>query len=615
MFIHWHVHSHYSLLDGESSPLRLATMAKELGMPALCLTDHNHLLGAIDFKDSCEAIGIQPILGLESYYTDDTSILSLDADERFKMALQLAQDSGVVIPKKPKPTKKAINKLIEDYAYPTKQFHILFLAKNEIGYKNLVRLQSEAAKVCTYNKRYICDNKIIEKYKEGLIMTTACIGSRTAKLIAKDKQEEAEALIVKWHDMMKDDFYLEIQPLLNEDQYKVNCFYMQMSDKYNIKLVATNDVHYAAKEDIDDHDSLLCIGTGKFKDEEDRMHYQPEFWLRSEEEMRQAFSDQYDFYGECDKETYLAYCEKAMFNTNDVLEKCTNNYNIGADYNLFPKIEIGTNETPARFLERICWDRLYQYLTERPELNARTYEARLNEELNTINPKGFAPYMLVNQEMMDWCKTNKIPTGPGRGSAAGSLVLLLLGITKLVDPIKEKLLFSRFLTKDRTSNPDIDNDFSYKRRGEVIGHLQEKYGYANVAHIGTITFMGVKSGIKDFGRIFRQNFDMLNKITADLDEIMDYVPSYKFKHIDKLGLDEKYKEKYERFKALEAEHAELFRLARKYEGTPRNSGVHASGILVTPVPVSDVFPTRIAEDGTQACLFTGEQLDRFNALN
>lgn len=615
MFIHWHVHSHFSLLDGESSPLRLATRAKELGMPALCLTDHNHLLGAIDFKDACEQVGIQPILGLESYYTDDTSMLSLDADDRFKIALGLAEENGIVIPKKPKPTKKAINELIKEYTYPTKQFHILFLAKNEIGYKNLVRLQSEAAKVCTYNKRYICDNNLIAKYKEGLIMTTACIGSRTAQFVMNGQQSKAEALILKWHELMQDDFYLEIQPLLDINQYEVNCFYMRMADKHNIKLVATNDVHYATKEDIDDHDSLLCIGTGKFKDDEDRMRYQPEFWLRSEDEMHEAFSDQYDFYGADDKETYLVYCEKAIANTCDVLEKCVNNYNIGAEYNLFPKIEIETNETPERFLERVCWDRLYSYLAKHPELNVRTYEARLNEELNVINPKGFAPYMLVNQEMLDWCKTNQLPTGPGRGSAAGSLVLLLLGITKLVDPIKEKLLFSRFLTKDRTSLPDVDNDFSFKRRGEVIEHLQDKYGYDNVAHIGTITFMGVKSGIKDFGRIFDANFDMLNKITADLDEIMDYVASYKFKHIDALANDERSKEKYLRFKKLEEEHAELFRLARKYEGTPRNSGVHASGILVMPVPVSYIFPTRIAEDGTQACLFTGEQLDRFNALN
>lgn len=617
-FIHTHVHSHYSLLDGESSPKRLAERAKALGMPALCLTDHNHLLGVIDFKAACEEVGIQPILGMEAYYTDEMTMLAMTADERHSIALKKATEAGIVIPTKPKPTKKFVNELIKDYAYPVKQFHLLFLAKNETGYKNLVKLQSEASRLCTYNGRYLCDNRLIAQYKEGLIMTTACLGSRTAQLVIEDRTEEAEQLILQWHHLFADDFYLEIQPLLDSSQYLVNCFYIQMAEKHQLQLVATNDVHYATQADIDDHDSLLCIGTGKLKADSNRMHYQPEFWLRSEAEMEEAFKQQWELYHQADNQAdhqavYLKACKQAMANTMQIAAKCTNDYNLGANFSLFPKIEVPAPYTPERYLERICWERLYLYLKQHPECHKRTYEARLKEELDVINPKGFAPYMLVNQELISWCKSQKLPTGPGRGSAAGSLVLLLLGITKLVDPIKEKLLFSRFLTKDRTAMPDIDSDFSYKRRDEVIRHLQEQYGADNISHIGTISYMGVKSGLKDFARIFNMDFNTINAITSELDELMDYAPSYKFKHLDALAEEPRYQEKYARLQTIETEHANLFRLARKYEGTPRSMGVHASGILVMPVPVSNVFPTRQA-DGVQVCLFTGEQLDRFGSL-
>ena len=616
-FTHLHVHTFFSLLDGESSPARLAKRAKELGMSALAITDHNHLLGVIDFKKACEEEAILPIFGCEMYYSDDISILSLGADKRRELAIEKAVAAGVTLPTgkgKKKPAKKEIDAVIAPYLYPTKQFHILFLAKNNTGYKNLVKLQSEASRLCTYNGRYLCDNTLIEKYKEGLIMTTACLGSRTAYFITHDEFEKAEALILEWKALFGEDFYLEIQPLLDNDQYKVNSFYMQMAQKHQIKLIATNDVHYTLETDIDDHDSMLCIGTNAFKDEEDRMRYQPEFWLRSEAEMQAAFTEQNTIYGNS-SETYLNKCYEAMRNTKEIEGKIENNVNIGAEFSLFPQVKVQDGYTPERFLEKICWERLYKYLKQHPDYDVRTYEARLKEELDVINPKGFAPYMLVNQEMMNWCKSNLLPTGPGRGSAAGSLVLLLLGITKLVDPVKEKLLFSRFLTKDRTSLPDVDNDFSYKRRGEVIEHLQEEYGFNNIAHIGTITFLGVKSGLKDFARILRVDYNLVNNLTAKLDEIMDYASGYKFKDFDKLkDAGERYQQKYQEFVALEEANSELFRLARKYEGTPRNTGVHASGIVVMPVPVSDVFPTK-TDEGVQVCLFTGTQLDAYGALN
>lgn len=611
-FVHLHVHGHHSLLDGASSPKELAMRAKELGMTALALTDHNHLLGVIDFEKACKEEGIKPIFGCEIYYTDDINMLNLSADERVLVAKEKAIEAGVIIP--PKATKKAIKELVKDYIYNTKQYHMICLAKNQTGYRSLVKLQSEASRLCTFNGRYLVDNDLLRKYHEGLIVTTACLGSRTARMIAKDQYEEAEALILEWHDIFGEDFYLEMQPLLDRLQVKTNMFYIEMHKKHHIPLVATNDVHYALEDDVDDHDTLLCVGTAKLKSDTARMRYAPEFWLRSYAEMREAFEMQSEIYVTSEKELYLYYCIEAIEMTNHIADLVEDNIQIGSSESLFPQIQVPKLHTPESYLSLLCFKSLLRYKLKHQEIDLDTYKERLTYELNVINHKGFAPYMLVNLENIKWCKTNKIPTGPGRGSAAGSLVLFLLEITKLIDPIKYQLLFSRFLTEDRTAMPDIDVDFSYEHRHEVIQHLQEQYGFYNVAHIGTITELGVKSGIKDFGRALEMPFDELNDLTSAIDEIMDYIPSYKFKHIDKLveGSDRD-KKAHTKFVLLEEKYKELFRLTRKYEGTPRNTGVHASGIVITPMPINDVFPTKTSE-GVQVCLFTGVQLDALNAL-
>lgn len=619
-FTHLHVHSSYSFLDGLSSPAILAKRAKELGMNALALTDHNHIGGAFDFQAACRKEGIKPILGGELYYTEDTKILALDVEERLALAIEKARENGIEIPDKidkKKPTKKQINEIIEDYTYDTRQYHILFLAMNQIGWKNLVKLQSEASKECTYNGRFLCDTDMIRKYSEGLVMTSACIGNRLASLIINDREDEAEKIMLEWVEIFGDRFYLEIQPLDINKQHKTNITYMEWAKKHNIEIVATNDVHYAYKEDHDDHDTMLCIGTGKKKSEEDRMRYNHEFWMRDYEEMIESFENQcISIYGDLNEE-YMNMCKRALNNTNKIADRIDDNIKLGSDVDLFPSLDIPKGLTPEKQLIKLCYEGLYKYKTKKPNINLNLYEKRLAYELDIINSKGFAPYMLTVYEYVNWCDLEKIPVGPGRGSAAGSLVLFVLGITKVIDPIEYDLLFFRFLTMDRTAVPDIDLDFSYFGRPKLIQHLKDKYGDENVCHIGTYTTMGVKSGLKDIGRVLDIDFKTMNEITKEIDIITDEEPSIKFKNLDELAESSLKRDihKYEQFKSLEEKHSELFRLARKFEGTARNMGVHASGVLITPTPVTDLFPTRVDhKKGITIALYTGPQLESLRAI-
>lgn len=614
---HIHVHTSYSFLDGYGSPASRAKKAKELGMTAIAITDHNHLGGCVDFQNACKKEGIKPILGVELYYTEDSSILSKDAKEREALALESAKAAGVEIPAKA--LKKDIKELIAPFAYDTKQYHIIFLAKNQVGWKNLVKLQSEAARACTYNGRFCADDSIIERYKEGLIMTTACIGSIVNGYIMKGELAKAYEKLDKWHAMFGDDFYIELQPLNEPEQALCNYHLIQYALTHNVKLIATNDVHYTNYEDIDDHDTLLCIGIGKLKSDENRMRYAPEFWIRSYDEMIQAFRSQYTcnsyLSDKISYDEYMALMEEALENTNLIADKVDANIKIGSDKPILPKLDIPHGFTSEQYLTLLSYKGLFKYLSNNKGLNVTEYINRLDFELNVINTKGYADYMLITKDIIDWCQQNDIPVGPGRGSASGSLCLFVNGITKCIDPIKYGLLFSRFLTMDRTALPDIDTDFSYLNRQRVIQYLKDKYGEECVSFIGTYTEMGVKSGLKDVGRVLDIDFSTMNALSKKIDEWTDEAPSIKFKDLDKLAEgDEKDRAIYKEFKETEEQYKELFRLARAFEGTPRNQGVHASGILVTPMPINDMFPTRFV-DGSQVTLYTGPQVETVGGVN
>lgn len=446
-FVHIHLHTYYSLLDGMGSPEERVLRAKELGMKAIAITDHNHLGGCLEFQAACKKHGLKPLLGVELYWTWDSNIISLPKEERDKIAINKAKEAGVEITSKMK--KAEINQLIEPYKYDTKSYHIILIAKNQTGWRNLVKLQSEASDKGLFNGRYHCDNEMLRKYSEGLICTTACIGSVIGEHFLKNEDEVAYKQFEELIDIFgNENLFVEIQGLEWREQYKVNLKLIEMANKYNVKVIATNDVHYTFKEDHDDHDTLLCIGTGKFKEQTDRMKYDHEFWLRDYMEMIEAFKRNDD------SAKYLTIVQEALDNTNLLASMVDDNINLGSEVPLFTKTNIPAKFTDEKYLSYKCWNRLYKYLAKHPEFNRKEYEARLNWELFVINSKGYAPYMLTVDEFIDWANSNGCPTGPGRGSAAGSLVLFLLGITKIIDPIQNGLLFSRFLTMDRTALPD-----------------------------------------------------------------------------------------------------------------------------------------------------------------
>lgn len=622
-FVHLHFHTSYSFLDGYNPIKKAVSRIKELGMSACAITDHNSLAGIPEFQTECINNNIKPILGLEGYYTWDIKECSKTLEERQADALNRAIKAGVLPDNylETKHKKKDYLETIKDYMYDTKQYHIILLAINQIGWHNLVKLQSEASRLCTFNGRFLCDNTLLRKYSEGIICQSACIGSPMAQLLINNRIEEAEQLILEWKDIFKDRFYLEIQPLNIPEQRLVNLKYMELCKKHNINPVATNDVHWTNYSDYEDHDTLLCIGTNKKKNDTNRMKYSNDFWIKSKEEMISSFNNQLktinEEYNNQYNNSYIDFYMEALNNTNVIANRIDNNIKLGSDKPLFSDVKVPHNLTPEQYLRLLAWNGLYKYLSNNKELNTRIYEKRLAFELDIIINKGFAPYIIAVYEYTNWAKTHDCPIGPGRGSAAGSLVLFSIGITNNIDPIKYNLLFSRFLTKDRTAPPDIDIDFDYNNRDNVIIHLEEYYGKEKVAHIGTYTTMGVKSGLKDVGRVLDMPFDLVNnQICKKIDEINIDKTTPTFKDYDSLkdGNDNEQKQWVE-FNKLEKQNKELFRLARAFEGIPRNFGVHASGILVTPCDVNDYVPTRLDKNtGVTITLYTGPQLEEYNFI-
>lgn len=635
-YIHTHVHTVYSLLDGACKIDDLIKRVKELGMKAVAITDHNHLGGVPKFVKECRKNNVKPLIGLEGYYTPDTNILSLPVEQRNEMAKKAALEAGAIneedietIAKGNKKAKKTdkdrIKAIIKEYAYNPKQYHILFLAMNQIGWNNIIKIQSESAEKCTYNGRFLCDNEILSKYNEGVICTSACIGSYSAEMINSNNYDLAEECIKQWADIFKDRFYLEIQPLNIKEQWNVNLAYIKWAEKYNINLITSNDVHWVNESDADDHDTLLCVGTGAFKEQHDRMRYSPDFWLRDREEMEFYFNRQADsmiedgclessfVYGkDCiDKNTYLNSVKIAMDNTVRLAERCdSDNINLGSDKPLFPRIDIPHGFTPEQWLSMKAWKNLYKYLNNNRQLDFNRYTKQLAYELDIINSKGFAPYFLTVEEYTQYSESVDNPVGPGRGSAAGSLALYMLGITKNIDPIKYDLMFERFLTPERTAPPDVDLDFSDLEI--VIHHLEDKYGKECVSHVGTFGCLGVKSGLKDFGRVLGIPYEIMNNISKTIGEILD-IPKMRFSDLD--DLKDTNADGWAKFNELEENNKELFRLARRFEGVPRQFGIHASGILVTPTAITDNFPLRKdTKTGVMVTLWDKDEIEEFNGI-
>lgn len=452
-FTHLHVHTPDSLLDGFNKVDNLINKVKELNMKAVAITDHGTLAGTYEFQSKCIDNNIKPILGIEMYHTHNMNTIMLSIEERKDIALNKAKENNIEIPEKAK--KKEIEELIKPYMYDTKGYHLILLAKNQIGWNNIVKLSSIANEEGLFNGKGHCDNDLLKQYSEGVICTSACIGSMINQYILKDKYDKAleELLILK--NIFNDDFYLELQPLNDEKQMKINLKLIEFANEYNIKLIATNDSHYTNKEDAYVHDVLLCIGTNKLYNDPDRMRYNEEFWIRSYDEMVEAFNVQCDNYFGSElitKEEYINACIEALNNTQLIVDKVSSDIRLGADHELLPEVEVPEGYTPERWISRQCWIQLYKYLITENKMDKRLeYEARLKHELNVINTKGFASYFLIVQDAI---QNSGCAFGPGRGSAAGSLASFLLGIVKGTDPIEYDLLFSRFLTMDRIAMPD-----------------------------------------------------------------------------------------------------------------------------------------------------------------
>ena len=611
-FTHLHVHTPDSLLDGFNKIDNLIAKVKELGMDAVAITDHGTLAGTYEFQHKCLENDIKPILGIEMYHTHDMKMITLPVDDRKAMALKEALEQGVEIPEKAK--KKEIAELIKPYMYDTKGYHLILIAKNQTGWNNLIKISSIANENGVFNGRGHCDDELLKKYSEGIICTSACIGSMINQYILKDQIEEAYAEAAKLKSIFGDDFYLELQPLNDHQQLVVNRNLINFANKLEIKLIATNDSHYTDEEDAYVHDVLLCIGTGKTYNDPDRMRYNQEFWIRSYDEMKIAFltqiDDHFSGYEMCmSANNYFDICVEALNNTQLIVDKVSSDIQLGADHELLPNVEVPKGYTPESWISQQCWIRLYKYLKKENIMDKRDiYEARLKHELNVINTKGFASYFLIVQDAI---QNSGCPFGPGRGSAAGSLVSFLLGIVKGTDPIEYDLLFSRFLTMDRVAMPDIDSDVSQTDRQNLIKYLDNKYGHENVCQVGTKTTLSIINGIKDVMRVFEIPFAESNNLTKELAKLIDS-PSLTFAMFD--ALEQSDSNAYAKFKELEEQYQEYFDIARALEGIPRNYGIHAGGVLITPVPINDIFPTRFIE-GKKVTVWDKDIVEKAGGVN
>ena len=613
-FNHLHLHTaEGSLLDGYCRTPDLIKRVKELGMSAVACTDHGVLLNIPIFQAECKKQNVKPLIGMEGYFSPDCSQLTAPVEERHKRAEEIAVASGEYTDKVIRNLKgEEKKKFYKKWSYDTTGYHILFLAKDQQGWNNLVKLQSEAARLGTFNGRFHCDYNLLEKYHEGLICLTACIASYSSRKICSGQESEA----IKYLDFMKDlfgaDFFLEIQPLTDEDdrQIQTNLFYLNYAVDNNLPMIATNDVHWVRQEDYTAHEILTCIGTGYKMSDENRMKYDPVFWLRSEEEMLEAFNLQMntaidrDYLLEEEAPIYQEAYIGAINNTGYIADLIDPDIRLGSDKPLFTTVQI-PGKTSEEILREKAEAGLQKYLSEHPTFDPDQYQGQLNYELDIINKKGFAPYFLTVDEYVSWCGDNDIITGPGRGSAAASLVLLSLGITRGVDPIQDKLIFERFLSEDRVEFPDIDQDISWLNRDKVIQHLKDLYGQQCVSHIGTVTALKVKSAIKDVCRVLGVDFKSSLQISKVIDSL-ETDPNLSFKMID--SWKEEAPDKWQQIQELEEKYPEVFKYARLFEGIPRQMGVHASGILVTPIPVSDVTPIRYV-DGVAITLYSGPEIE------
>ena len=530
-FTHLHVHSQYSLLDGLPKIDELLDYVKELGMDSVAITDHGVMYGAVEFYKKAKAKGVKPIIGCEIYV----------AWEKLEQ-------------KRPN---------IDD-----KKYHLVLLAKNQQGYKNLAQIVTKAHLEGFYYKPR-ADEDLLVKHSEGLIALSACVAGRIPRLISSKDIDGAEKLAIRYQEIFgKGNFYLEIQhhPHIPE-QKTVNEALIQMSKKLQIPLVATNDSHYLKPEDAEAQDILMLINTGSAPNDPDRATIKADdFSLKKPEEMAELFKN----------------TPEALENTQKIADACNFDFELGKTK--LPLFEVPNNKTPDQYLEELCQQGLKKRFGKNPSQEVLD---RLNYELSVIKQTGFASYFLIVKDFVNWAKQNRIVVGPGRGSAGGSLVAYLVNITN-VEPIKNKLLFERFLNPERISFPDIDMDFTDRRRDEVIEYVAQKYGRDKVAQIITFGTMAARAAIRDVGRALNYPYSYCDKMakmipaTMDLKECLEKVDEFRTTYES----DEQAKK--------------LIDLAKKLEGVARHASTHACGVVISNRPLTDLIPLQHPTQGDQS---------------
>ena len=551
-FIHLHLHTEFSLLDGLARIDKLVDIIKERGWKSVAITDHGNMYGVIKFFEACVSNGIKPIIGEEFYICHD------------RHSRSNREDIG----------------------------HLILLAKNNTGYQNLLKLSSFAFLEGMYYKPRI-DYELLEKYSEGIICLSACLAGHIPQCILKRQYDEADKHALWYKRVFGDDFYLEIQNHNIPEEKEVLLKLTEMSKRLDIPLVATNDVHYLYKEDYELQDVLMCVQLGKTYDDPDRMKFETqEFYLKTYEEMQEA----------------LPGYEEALDRTLEIADKCNvfiktkslreiaegGNANVpkedqlGATENFIPKYIPDTGESSFKFLSRLAWEGLERNYKVIPQ----EYKDRLQMELDTIHKLGYVEYFLIVWDYINFARQNDIPVGPGRGSGAGSLVAYCSGITQ-VDPMKYDLFFDRFINPERVSMPDFDVDFCMDRRREVIEYAKRRYGSDHVSNIVTFGNMQAKNAIKDVARVLRYPYSEVDKITKEIPNKPVKKPPVLKYYFGLTSKDEDKTYMIPELRAMYDEDIEVKRvidMAVKLEGVPRNVSMHAAGVLIAPDPVFDHVP-------------------------
>ena len=545
-FAHLHVHTEFSLLDGSNKIKEYVSRVKELGMNSAAITDHGVMYGVIDFYREAKKQGINPILGCEVYVAPNS---------RFDREITGGDD---------------------------RYYHLVLLAENEEGYANLTKIVSKGFVEGYYYKPRV-DKELLRKYHKGIIALSACLAGEVARFLTKGLYEEAKKTALEYQEIFGEgNFFLELQDHGIPEQGLVNQQLFKMSEETGIELVATNDIHYTYAEDAKPHDILLCIQTGKKLSDENRMRYDGgQYYVKSEEEMAALFP----------------YARQALENTQKIADRCSVEIEFGVTK--LPKYDVPEGYTSWEYLQKLC----YEGMDQRYRIPSQELKDRLAYELDTIRHMGYVDYFLIVWDFIKYAKDHGIAVGPGRGSAAGSIVSYCLGITT-IDPIHYQLLFERFLNPERVSMPDIDVDFCYERRQEVIDYVMRKYGKDCVAQIVTFGTLAARGVIRDVGRVMDLPY-------AYVDSIAKMIPQELGITIDKaLQMNPELRKLYESDETV----THLIDMAKRLEGLPRHCSMHAAGVVICQKPVEEYVPLSRAADGTITTQFIMTTLEELGLL-